>query len=136
MDTGGCQSVNIIRSAPTRDYYSEIICILRIIHRLRKYPWISAQTMDPSIAQVDPWISQIHRLRPTLILTLTDSQTSAVINCRPTAGNSLSYDSRHLSKVIVIVLSIAPHSIYGCYPVCFQPDSPHSGGTSSASFPT
>ena len=36
-------------SAPTRDYYSEMICILRIIHRLRKYPWISAQTMDPSI---------------------------------------------------------------------------------------
>ena len=49
----------------TRDYYSEMICILRIIHRLRKYPWISAQTMDPSIAQADPWISQIHRLRPT-----------------------------------------------------------------------
>ena len=52
-------------SVPTRDYYSEIICILRIIHRLRKYPWISAQSMDPSIAQADPWISQIHRLRPT-----------------------------------------------------------------------
>ena len=49
----------------TRDYYSEMICILRIIHRLRNYPWISAQTMDPSIAQADPWISQIHRLRPT-----------------------------------------------------------------------
>ena len=25
---------------------SEIICILRKIHRLRKHPWISAQTMD------------------------------------------------------------------------------------------
>ena len=37
-------------SAPTRDYYSEMICILRINHRLRKYPWISAQTMDPSSA--------------------------------------------------------------------------------------
>ena len=45
-------------SAPTRDYYSEMICILRIIHRLRKYPWISAQTVDPSIALSDPWISQ------------------------------------------------------------------------------
>ena len=58
--SGGCQSVNLYNmSAPTRDYYSEIICILRKIHRLRKYPWISAQTMDPSIAQADPWISQI-----------------------------------------------------------------------------
>ena len=30
----------------TEDYCSEIICILRKIHRLRKHPWISAQTMD------------------------------------------------------------------------------------------
>ena len=62
--SGGCQSVNM--SAPTRDCYSGMICILRKIHRLRKHPWISAQTMDPQIAQADPWISQIHRLRPTL----------------------------------------------------------------------
>ena len=66
-------------SAPTRDCYSEIICFLHRIHRLRKHPWISAQTMDPQIAQADPWIAQadpwiaqadpwiaqIHRLRPT-----------------------------------------------------------------------
>ena len=43
--SGGCQSVNIM-SAQQRDYCSEIICILRKIHRLRKHPWISAQTMD------------------------------------------------------------------------------------------
>ena len=48
-----------------------MICLLRKIHRLRKYPWISAQTMDPSIAQADPWISQIHRLHPTVILLST-----------------------------------------------------------------
>ena len=36
--------------AATRDYYSEMICILRKIHRLRKHPWISALTMDPQIA--------------------------------------------------------------------------------------
>ena len=35
-----------------------MICILRKIHRLRKNPWISAQTMDPQIAQADPWIAQ------------------------------------------------------------------------------
>ena len=56
---------SIYMSAPTRDCYSEMICILRKIHRLRKHPWISAQTMDPQIAQADPWIAQIHRLRPT-----------------------------------------------------------------------
>ena len=43
--SGGCQSVNIMSAQP-RDYCSEIICILRKIHRLRKHPWISAQTMD------------------------------------------------------------------------------------------
>ena len=46
--SGVCQSVNIYcMSAPTRDCYSEMICILRKIHRLRKHPWIPAQTMDP-----------------------------------------------------------------------------------------
>ena len=44
--SGGCQSVNIM-SAATRDYYSEMICILRKIQRLRKHPWIPAQIMDP-----------------------------------------------------------------------------------------
>ena len=34
-------------SAPTSDFYGEMICVLRKIHRLRKHPWISAQTMDP-----------------------------------------------------------------------------------------
>ena len=58
-------------SAPTRDCYSEMICILRKIHRLRKHPWISAQTMDPQIVQADLWIAQIHRLRPTATLSLT-----------------------------------------------------------------
>ena len=43
--SGGCQSVNIMSAQP-RDYCSDIICILRKIHRLRKHPWISAQTMD------------------------------------------------------------------------------------------
>ena len=45
--SGGCQSVSIMSAQP-RDYSycSEIICILRKIHRLRKHPWISAQTMD------------------------------------------------------------------------------------------
>ena len=43
--SGGCQSVNIMSAQP-RVYCSEIICILRKIHRLRKHPWISAQTMD------------------------------------------------------------------------------------------
>ena len=38
---------SIYMSAPTRDCYSEMICILRKIHRLRKHPWISAQSMDP-----------------------------------------------------------------------------------------
>ena len=42
---GGCQSVSM--SAPTRDYYSEMICMLRKIHRLCKHPWIPAQTMHP-----------------------------------------------------------------------------------------
>ena len=41
--SGGCQ---YIMSAQPRDYCSEIICILRKIHRLRKHPWISAQTID------------------------------------------------------------------------------------------
>ena len=43
--SGGCQSVNIMSAQP-RDYCSEIICILRKIHRLRNHPWLSAQTMD------------------------------------------------------------------------------------------
>ena len=63
--SGGCQSVNIYVCA--NEGLSEMICILRQIHRLRKHPWISAQTMDPQIAQADPWISQIHRLRPTTV---------------------------------------------------------------------
>ena len=52
---------SIYMSAPTRNCYSEMICILRKIHRLRKHPWISAQTMDPQIAQADPWIAQIRQ---------------------------------------------------------------------------
>ena len=63
--SGGCQSVNINVCANEGLLYSEMICILRKIHRLRKHPWISVQTMDPQIAQADPWIAQIHRLRPT-----------------------------------------------------------------------
>ena len=35
------------------------------IHRFLRNPWIPAQSMDPQIAQRDPWIAQIHRLRPT-----------------------------------------------------------------------
>ena len=62
--SGGCQSVNICLHQ-RGIAISEMSCILRKIHRLRKHPWISAQTMDPQIAQADPWIAQIHRLRPT-----------------------------------------------------------------------
>ena len=89
--SGGCQLVNIM-SAPTRDCYSELISILRKIHRLRndrlrKHPWISAQTMDPQIAQADPWIAQIHRLRPTIIrrydgVPLKNDQNPQT-NCKP-----------------------------------------------------
>ena len=35
------------------------------IHRFLGNPWIPVQSMDPQIAQHDPWIAQIHRLRPT-----------------------------------------------------------------------
>ena len=65
--SGGCQSLNIYVCANEGLLYSEMICMLRKIHRLRKHPWISAQTMDPQIAQADPWIAQIHRLHPTII---------------------------------------------------------------------
>ena len=50
--SGGCQSVNIISAQP-RDYCSEIICILRKIHRLRKHPWISAQTISITMSMDD-----------------------------------------------------------------------------------
>ena len=43
----GCQSVNIYVCANEGLLYSKMICILHKIQRLRKHPWISAQTMDP-----------------------------------------------------------------------------------------
>ena len=66
--SGGCQSVNIYMCLRQRGI--EMICILRKIHRLRKHPWISAQTdrqtdcAGRSMDCADPWIAQIHRLRP------------------------------------------------------------------------
>ena len=39
------------------------------IHRFLHNPWIPAQSMDPQIAQRDPWIAQIHRLCPTIPLS-------------------------------------------------------------------
>ena len=42
---------------------------------------LPAQTMDPSIVQADPWISQIHRLRPTQILIALCSNILKTIDC-------------------------------------------------------
>ncbi len=83
-------------SAPTRDCYSVMICRIRKIHRLRKQ-------LGPTLR--DPWIGQIHRLRPTFmpvswiefthksslywqIIGLGTRTWSVPVRCRDPAGQS------------------------------------------------
>ena len=53
------------------------------IHRFLRNPWIPAQSMDPQIAQRDPWIAQIHRLRPTYMVNYHETSSIGVLRRSP-----------------------------------------------------
>ncbi len=74
----------IIKFQVNKDYQSvrlrQLYCIiLKIheshssIHRFLRDPWIPAQSMAPQIAQHDPWIAQIHRLRTIYSFNISTS---------------------------------------------------------------